>query len=120
MKNLTRIAALCMGTFAYAQTVNNTPLASIDAQYLEIRPAGKLFDTTISLIVDYGQRTKTFASLEKESILKDDTGKKMEFNSMVHALNYMRAQGYEFVQVYLVPVSEKDNEYRYILRRKGE
>jgi hypothetical protein len=120
MKNLTLIAALCMAAGANAQTVNNTPLASIDAQYLEVRPTGKLFETSLNLIVDYGQHTKTFTSVEKESVLKDDAGKKMEFNSMVHALNYMDEQGYEFVQVYHVPINEKDNEYRYILRRKQE
>jgi S-adenosylhomocysteine hydrolase len=118
MKNLTLIAALYMGIPAHAQTVNNTPLASIDAQYLEVRPAERVFETTLNLVVDYGQHTKTFTSVDKESVLKDSTGKNMEFNSMVHALNYMHTQGYELVQVYPVPINEKHNEYYYLLRRR--
>jgi len=120
MKNLTLIAALCIAAPATAQTVNNTPLADIDAEYLEVKPSGKLFENTLNLVIDYGQRTKTFTSVEKESVLKDNSGKNMQFNSMVHALNYMHGLGYELVQVYPVPVNEKDNEYHYILKKKQE
>lgn len=115
MKNLTLLALLCLGATAGAQTVNGTPLAEIDSEYLDISPNDVVLGTTLSL---YGQRTHTFTSVEKESVLKDNTGKKMEFNSMVHALNYMHSQGYELVQVFEVFLDEGRRVNHYMLKRK--
>jgi hypothetical protein len=117
MKKLTLLALLCVGATVAAQTVNGTPLAQIESEYLDISPNGVVLGTTLSLVVDYGQRTHAFASVEKESILKDNAGKKMEFNSMVHALNYMHSQGYELVQVFEVFVDANNRVNHYVLKR---
>lgn len=120
MKNLTLLVLLCLSANAGAQTVNGTPLAQIESEYLDVSPNDVVLGTTLNLVVDYGQRTHTFTSVEKESVLKDNTGKKMEFNSMVHALNYMHSQGYELVQVFEVFLDEGRRVNHYMLKRVKE
>ena len=119
MKNLTLVALLGFSALAAAQTVNGTPLAKIESEYLDISPNGAVFTTTLNLVVDYGQRTRTFGSTERESVLKDNAGKKMEFNSMVHALNYMCSQGYELVQVFEVFLDEGRRVNHYMLKKSS-
>ncbi|MEO6135166.1 MAG: hypothetical protein ABIP35_08440 [Ginsengibacter sp.] len=42
----------------------------------------------------------------------------MKFNSMTDALNFMNANGYQFVQAYGVSISNKEIEHYYLMRKK--
>ena len=100
----------------YAQTVNNIPLKELNVEYIEIVGVQKLVENAITIEVDYGQRTNGWG---KNKRVKDEDGNKMEFNSMIDALNFLTKQGYEFVQAYAYARSQ-ENVTRYLLRRKKE
>lgn len=86
----------------FSQTVNDVPLNEIDAEYIEITVGiEKAFSTQVTIDINFGQKFKFFPS-DKHTALRDKNGKRMEFNSMIDALNFMYDYGYEFVQVYTV------------------
>lgn len=66
------------------------------------------------VIFDFGQTTGAWSY----NWLTDEQGRKIRFDSMVEALNYMLRQRWEFVQAY---TSGKDNEKtHYLLRIRTE
>ena len=102
---------------AFCQTVNNIPIKDIDAEYIEIQGApGEAFGRNIRVLIDFGQTRKSPGS--KDQLIRDVDGKKMKFNSMIDALNFMSANGYEFVQAYGVSISNKEIEHYYLMRKK--
>jgi hypothetical protein len=103
---------------AYAQTVNDVPLKDIDVEYVQIVGTQKLLSTKVMIQIDFGQRTKLF-SLGKETILKDEQGKPVDFNSMIDALNFMAQNGFEFVNAYTITVNNQ-NVYHYVMRKKKD
>jgi hypothetical protein len=53
----------------------------------------KPFSTKYSFSVDYGEATKVFS----DTRMKNDQGAVIKFNSVVDAMNYMTAQGWEYI-----------------------
>ena len=100
-----------------SQTVNDIPLKDIDVEYVQILGTSKLMSTKLIIEIDFGQRTKFF-SVGKETILKDETGKALDFNSMIDALNFMAQNGFEFVNAYTITVGNQ-NVYHYVLKKKN-
>lgn len=99
-----------------AQTVNDIPIKDIDVEYIQIVGTSKLFSTKVTIQIDFGQNTK-FISSGKETIVKDEAGKAVEFNSMIDALNFMSVNGYDFVNAYVITV-QNQNVYHYLLKKK--
>jgi hypothetical protein len=99
-----------------AQTVNDIPLKDIDVEYVQIVGTSKVLSTKLTIEIDFGQRTKFFSS-GKETILKDEKGKSLDFNSMIDALNFMGENGYEFINAHTITVGNQ-NVYHFILRKK--
>lgn len=99
----------------YAQKVNGVPIEDIDAEYVQIVGTNKLFSSKVTIEIDFGQRTKLLGSY-KESGIVDKDEKRVEFNSMVDALNFMTSHGYEFVQAYAFSVGNQ-NVYHYLLKK---
>ena len=117
MKKLLLTAFILMCTFTIkAQTVNDIPLKDIDVEYVQIVGTSKLLSTKLTIEIDFGQRTKFF-STGKETIVKDEEGKAVDFNSMIDALNFMSSNGYTFVQAYVM-VIESQNVYHYLMKKK--
>ena len=108
-------ASLLFQIGSYAQTVNGVPLKDIDMEYIQIVGTSKAFSTKLNIEIDFGQENKIWSN--KEYQLKDASGKKMEFNSMIDALNFMTKNGYEFVHAFAFNVSGQ-NVYHYLLRKK--
>jgi hypothetical protein len=98
-----------------AQTINDVPLKDIDVEYIEIVGTAKLFSTKLNIELDFGQENKFWT--DKEYQVKNAEGKKITFNSMIDALNFMGKNGYELIMPYVVTVSNQ-NIYHYLLRRK--
>ncbi|MDR9399337.1 MAG: hypothetical protein RI562_09755 [Salibacter sp.] len=98
-----------------AQTVNGSPIDEIDVQYVEIVGASKAFSSKLNIQIDFGQEVK-FLKASKNTVIKDKEGKNLEFNSMVDALNFMSANGYEFVDSYAITVSNS-NVFHFLLRK---
>lgn len=111
---LVLIAATTIST--NAQTVNDVPIKDIDVEYVQIVGTSKFLSTKLTIQIDFGQRTKFFSS-GKETIVKDEDGKVMDFNSMIDALNFMSKNGFEFVNAYAISVSNQ-NVYHYLLRNR--
>jgi hypothetical protein len=81
--------------------------------YCEIVGTGKLMSNKVTISIDFGEKMSLYA----DNRLKDPaTGKKMVFNSMIDALNYMGKQGWEFEQAYSVSVSNQ-NVYHYLMKK---
>lgn len=85
---------------AHAQTVNDIPIQDIDAEYVQIVGRSTFLNSRISINIDFGQRNKAFNV--KDTQIRDKKGKLAKFNSMIDALNFMSANGYEYVDSYVL------------------
>lgn len=84
--------------------------------YCELVGTGKLFSTKVNVTVDFGQETG-FWRQNVDQYLVDENGKKIKFNSMVDAMNYMGRLGWEFEQAYVVTTNQQ-NVYHWLLSKK--
>jgi len=111
---------------AHAQTVNGIPIQDIDAEYVQIVGSGTFLVNKISVNIDFGQRNKAFNM--KDTQIRDKKGKLAKFNSMVDALNFMSANGYEYVDSYVMLAPQQNmtqpqqplQSVQYFLLRKKE
>lgn len=71
--------------------------------YAEIVGDERLFSNNIMVEIDYGQENKLFS----DNRIRDARGKVRTFNSMVDALNTMSADGWEFVQAYVITIDTR-------------
>lgn len=82
--------------------------------YCELVGTGKFLSNKVNVQVDFGQETNFWKGV---AYLKDDAGKKITFNSMVDAMNYMGKEGWEFVQAYVVTANNQ-NVYHWLLKKE--
>ena len=101
-------------SFSQSVTVNDIPIKNIDVEYIQIVGTSKLMSNKVSIEIDFGQENKYWSN--KNTVVKDGDGKKMDFNSMIDALNFMNQNGYEFVQAYAFSVNNQ-NVYHYLIRK---
>jgi hypothetical protein len=113
---LVLISALSSFLPSVAQTVNGVLISEFDAEYIQIRAYEKLLNSVVTLEIDFGQLD--VALDKKDTELRDERGKAMEFNSVMAALNYLNKQGYELMQVYVLTTSSGSSCY-YLMRRKN-
>ena len=66
--------------------------------YCELVEERLLFSSKVNVQIDFGQETKFFS----DTRLVGKDGKAITFNSMVDALNYMAALGWELEEAYVV------------------
>lgn len=107
---------------SYSQESKNDSIKDKQYVYCEIVGTGKLFSTKVSIEVDFGQETGYWTQY-KDRILVDENGKKVSFNSMVHALNYMAKLGWKFEQAYVITspgnMGGGQNVYHFLLSKKA-
>ena len=82
--------------------------------YCQLVGTGKLFSSKVTVQADFGQQTTFWKEVD---YIKDENGKKINFNSMVDAMNFMGTQGWEFVQAYVVTVNSQ-NVYHWLLKKE--
>lgn len=100
-----------------AQTVNGIPLKDLNVEYLQLTPrSAKAISRKIQALIDFGQEARALSNLEQ--LLLDSTGKKMEFNSDIDALNFMYKNGYELVQQYGLLEKNGFESVSYFLRQR--
>ncbi len=117
MKKLSLAAAIvaCFGLFnAKAQNVNGMKLTDIHVDYIQVRAIKSLLADKQWIALEYGQKVGDYAEL----YIRDDNGKKLEFNSAIDAVNKMKAYGYELFSVYTEQVDQSSNKPVYVLKRK--
>lgn len=101
----------CINLSIKAQSVNGILIKDFNVEYVQITERELLFrGAKINLLINYGQPIKLDGNAEK--LLLDSTGKKMEFNSLIDALNFMSENGYELAHPY-GPVKDT-----FLMRRK--
>ena len=110
MKKITILAVLLFQTRllsaqAYVDGVELTP--SNTGQYIEIDPKFKN-DGGCVVEVDYGQRQP------KDDFLTDEKNRRQEFDSLVHALNFLYQNGWKVAEI---SVSEERGR-RVLLERR--
>jgi hypothetical protein len=105
----------CFGLFnAKAQNVNGVKLTAIHADYIQVRVSKSFLADRQWIALEYGQKVDDYS----EMYIRDDQGKKLEFNSAIDAVNKMKAYGYELFSVYTEQVSSDSNRPVYVLKRK--
>lgn len=82
-------------------------------EYCIVEVGGQLFSRKVTIAVDYGQEQKALGT----SRVRDAEGRLQTFASVVDALNYQNAQGWELFQVY-TPVSGKTSSTYYLMKRR--
>lgn len=105
MKKLFFLNMLCCAVFSFAQV---TP----KFVYAEIVGESRFLSTKVIVSIDYGQVTSFFENTK----VKNEDGSNWKFNSMVDAMNYMGALGWEFQQAYVV-TSSQQNVYHWLMRK---
>jgi hypothetical protein len=102
----------------YAQTNANEFLLDSTTvtqfSYCEIVGTANLLGTKVTVELDFGQKVKFLQDVRYKD---PETGKPIKFNSMVDAMNFMGANGWEFVQAYLIGNSQQGYVYHFLLRK---
>jgi|LakMenEpi03Aug12_release.lakeMendotaPanAssembly.Ray.scaffolds.fasta_scaffold1330191_2 hypothetical protein len=95
--------------------VNNVDITNLNVQYIQLVGASRILNINEVVInVDYGQDLKWNSPVQT---IKGPDGKNMSFESMIDALNYFDANGYDFVSRETVTVGQQ-NVYHYLLKRR--
>ena len=110
---LTIIAFIFAMQFSYAQDQVELNKKDAKEEYCMILATSKLLSTKLTIQVDFGQEWSFWK--DKRS-LKDETGKRIVFNSVIDALNYMAADGWEFVNAYAIATGQQ-SVYHYVMKR---
>jgi hypothetical protein len=109
MKKLILISAMIF-ICAYTMAQSNTTRYI----YCELIGVSKMLSSKIIVTIDFGQYDKFFV----DKRLKDETGKPIEFNSMIDAMNFMGDDGWEFVQAFVVSSGQSSYVYHWILKKR--
>ncbi|MBF4494645.1 hypothetical protein IR010_19050 [Flavobacterium sp. MR2016-29] len=117
MKKILLALVLMFSLSSFGQTINEIPIKDLDVQYLQIVGTSKMLSSKLTIAIDIGQRTKLFSSNTDTTLLKDENGEGLIFNSMIDALNFMSANGYDFVTANILTVGGQ-NVYHYLMRKK--
>ena len=94
-----------------AQTVNDIPLKDIGVEFVQIVGTSRFMSLKLTISINYGQEQV------EESKIRDENGKKVIFNSMVDALNFMTKFGYVYRDAFSVG---NQNVYHFLLQRKDK
>lgn len=105
MKKLLFLCALLSTTTIFAQI---TP----KYVYAQILGETRFLSNKVTVSIDYGQSTSFFENTK----VKNEDGSNRKFNSMVDAMNYMGALGWEFQQAYVVTIGQQ-NVYHWLMRK---
>lgn len=118
MRKLLLLFVLLISLASFGQTINGIAIKDLDVQYLQIIGTSRYMSSKLNITIDIGQRTKAISSNNDTARLKDQNGEVLLFNSIIDALNFMSAYGYEFVTANIVN-EEGQNVYYYLMKKKG-
>lgn len=83
--------------------------------YCTLKAQNRILSNKVTITLDFGDRMRTFA----DNRLRDKRGKPIIFNTVVDALNFMGARGWDLVQAYATvsPGSDSQVETTWILKK---
>ena len=102
-----------------AQNVNGVSVRNLQSEHAIIAVTPILLSPKVSIDIDFGQQDK--AMVTKDTEVRDENDRPVQFNSAVDALNFMSTIGYEFVQAYTLTSSSSDSTVStvyYLLKKK--
>lgn len=112
------IFSAIVGCFAFsevkAKTVNGVRLTDLKSTYIEVSEYRPYLSKKTFIKLDYGQKSEEL----KNSYIKGDDGKEIEFNSGLDCVNKMQTYGYQLFQVYLKPSDTISSVKYYILKKR--
>jgi hypothetical protein len=98
-------------SLARAQYVNETPIGSLDADYIRIwSDSGPLLSSKVTVRVDWGQGGRI-------PQITDDRRRVVSFNGMIAVLNMLSKEGFELMEI--VRDGKDENEIFYLRRKEG-
>lgn len=105
-----------MSATLFAQTdQSQTQVPNDGFIYAEIVGTSGFLTTKVTVQIDFGQK-KSFWN--NNTVLKDEKGNAIKFNSMVDAMNFMGGLGWDFAQAYAI-TSGNQNVYHFLLKKKA-
>jgi len=118
MKKLLLLFAIgiFMTQLSFSQVyVEEQNINELDIKYIELVGVNtSMFGVKMKIYVDYGAKVKFMKSAK----IKGADGKIMKFNTMIHALNFMYDNGWEYVNYSTVVMGGKIRTI-YILKKKN-
>ena len=98
--------------------VNNININELSIAYCQLRGTnGGIFDNGATVWLDYGQPSP----YQTRNKIAGADRKLIRFNSVVDALNFMVANGWELVSLHVTSEEDGDaDEFIYLLKRKME
>jgi hypothetical protein len=87
MKKLLTLILLLVSFSSFSQSFKS-------ADYIYVVPSGARGIITVT--VDYGQKVEKL----KDYLLKDNSGKAIEFESIAGVINYFSKEGFDFVEMH--------------------
>jgi len=113
------LMAMCVSIIVVGFAQNNESRKNYI--YCELIGQEKVLSNKVKIQVDFGQKT-SFWKGGADKMMKDNNGKAIEFNSLVDAMNYFGAQGWELVQAFAVTeptgLNGQQNVYHWILKKE--
>ncbi|MDR2963908.1 MAG: hypothetical protein LBU90_09810 [Bacteroidales bacterium] len=82
--------------------------------YCELLGKGKAFSSKLKVRANFGQQISFWKGVD---YIRDAKGRKMSFNSMVDAMNFLGTQGWEFVQATVV-VEDGESTFSWLLKKE--
>lgn len=69
----------------------------------------------VNVQVDFGEKTSAWKG-GNENFLVDDAGKRIKFNSMIDAMNYLAKFGWKFMDAYAISIGNK-RVYHWLMKK---
>mgnify|MGYP003582493613 CR=1 FL=1 len=117
MNKILLFFALSFNLASFGQTINGIPIKELNADYLQIIGTSRFMSSKLNISIDIGQRTKLFSNNNETARIKDENGQVLIFNSIIDALNFMSANGYDFVSANIL-TQDDSNVYYYLMKKK--
>ena len=105
-------------SLSYSQTIDGINVKDIDVEYMQIVGTTGFLTNKVSITLDYGQTAAGKLFGKGKMVVKDKDGKRMKFNSMIDALNFLGTNGYDFVDAYAITIGN-NNVYHYMMRKRN-
>ena len=74
--------------------------------YALLSGSPQLFSSKVKVAIDFGQSTSWLGAMN-ESMIVDENGNEIKFNSMIDAMNYLGQFDWKFAQAYVLPYGDK-------------
>lgn len=119
MKKLMLLAVLSVvlaTQLTKAQTVKGKKISEITAEYVEVTTYQPPLSNKIGIRLEYGQKVLDWFD---DTVVKDDTGKTIDFESALNFISLMKRYGYELFQVHVTVIDDIRPLKYYILKRRN-